>query len=97
MTINNWELWQKCREDKIALQVLRHLEKCDVVKRGTIKKEDLLAQLQHCGLEVKPALVVEGEFPLPRKTKKWDWRFAVVGTILACDIVLNLLVLLKRY
>jgi hypothetical protein len=94
MIINNWELWQKCREDKNSLQVVRHLEKCDVVKRGTIKSKDLLAQLRQSGLEVKPALAVETTFPLPPKTKQMNWVLVVVVS-LVIDIVLHLLVLLK--
>lgn len=59
MSIHNWELWHAARENKVDTQSLRHLEKTQLVKSGTITGKDLLAQLKKSGLEVKPRLMTE--------------------------------------
>jgi hypothetical protein len=95
MSINNWELWHAARENKVDTQSLRHLEKCDLVKSGTITGKDLLAQLKKSGLEVKPLFMTEfdPEFNY-RKLSDYARAKAIFFWLLLGVVTLNLVIIL---
>lgn len=94
MIIHNWELWNAARESKVDKQVLRQLEKMNLVKSGTISGKDLLQQLKKSGLAVRPEIAVSSsmeeeltgqEFP------RWIVYLAVVNLLLMCALLVTLL------